>query len=545
MTQIRSCPPGTAAQVTQQQHEPAKAIRGQTLKDVARVRNVALRDLQAANPQIRNPNQKLRAGQTVNLPPTRGVICKATPTASGQSDTIERVRPNLFAQVTRTGADTQPARAWQHGNATPADRQLRESAFNDVMQGVRNSGAQLDAADRARLQGVLEGQSGEQLAKTAQFFKQHVAGSPNALQAARTFLDLKEKQAKLPASVAGRLNDETIQTLTRAVADRRGPALAGAKGIMGQQQALDAADAIAKMSPKDHTALDGLLRSAGTGGARGADPQTERALILKAVAARRDRIDTEKAGRWETLRRWAGRNTNAMNEVSAYAAEIRGKPREELLKKSTTLDLNEDAKDEALQQRWLSSCGATVTQMARAEADPIYALDLHKRAAEGIHPEKITSYEAVHKSQVADEQKKMMREAGVRSLRSRGQESESYWGTNLDTDDKTKLLNSHVAKHTNKTYSYKQVEAGRQGLEAALNRIDGNLRRGGDVPVLLKSGDEGHYVLLSDVRNTRDGVKYLVTDPWDGKTTWVKREDFLRGQIPVTGGSYALRGSFE
>jgi hypothetical protein len=87
--------------------------------------------------------------------------------------------------------------------------------------------------------------------------------------------------------------------------------------------------------------------------AASADAGLERALILKAVGAR-----------------------HGAGDVAAFADDIRGMDRTELARVTTSLGLRPGEYGHS--QAWADSCAPTMSQMMRAENDPIYALKLSR-----------------------------------------------------------------------------------------------------------------------------------------------------------------------
>ncbi len=89
----------------------------------------------------------------------------------------------------------------------------------------------------------------------------------------------------------------------------------------------------------------------------------------------------------------------AAREVTDFAADIRGLPREELIRTTTAIDIeaantstidpnnlpadgvagtDTRGDNDGLYQRWEDTCGPTTAQLTRAEADPVFARQLHR-----------------------------------------------------------------------------------------------------------------------------------------------------------------------
>ncbi len=211
--------------------------------------------------------------------------------------------------------------------------------------------------------------------------------SPNTSRALETEGDLaKLKMGNL--SQMGRLTPQIDEALVRGVAERQSSSDRGQMGILGRSQARDAAQTVMKMNAPDYEQLQKLLADAGKGAdgkvAAGADPQAERALILKAVAARKDALtnpDPDVSGK-------------AMKEISDFAKQVRGTERSKLIDETTPLDVNDantsgddpltgidgDTKgdNDGMAQKYDNTCAPTTGQILRAQNDPVYALALNK-----------------------------------------------------------------------------------------------------------------------------------------------------------------------
>lgn len=179
-----------------------------------------------------------------------------------------------------------------------------------------------------------------------------------------------------------RLPESVQDALREGVRRPRHPTFAP-EGIMGASSALRAATATAALPRGQLDRLEALLEAAGRAPngalAEAADPDAERALILEALGVRgaRGRVDRR-----------------AFSEVTRFAEQIRGAPRDVLVRTTTGLDvdprntsriaptalaLGDDAAgdNDGLYQRWVDACGPTTAQLLLSELDPIFARDLH------------------------------------------------------------------------------------------------------------------------------------------------------------------------
>jgi len=52
-------------------------------------------------------------------------------------------------------------------------------------------------------------------------------------------------------------------------------------------------------------------------------------------------------------------------------------------------------------------------------------------------------------------------------------------------------------------------------------------------------------MIITDVRGTGDDRQYLITDPWNGETRWIRHRDIVRGNTDFIAGRGRLRATFE
>ncbi len=359
-------------------------------------------------------------------------------------------------------------------------------------------------------------------------YLQTVLSSKNPDRALSTYLQLKTLQDTRP----DRITNDVVHTLTDGVARARTGSTAGTEGVLGKQQALDAAQAMITMPASDY---EQLKKTLDYGSARdkvceasGADVQTERALVLKAVAARKDELASP--GFWDKARGLVGQPSSTMQEVLNYSAQIKGMPRDELVRKATFIDLDGGAG--ALQQRFTMSCGPTSMQIARADADPVYALAGHK---DPIHTLGSTGM-------LADEQRAILDGNGG-AAKTRDPNEAGGIGMWPETGN---TLNDKVGTYTNKTYTKNTLPDTPEARTAAMDRADQLLRNGQDVPIVVAwTGGGSHVQMLTDVRGRGDDRQYLLTDPWNGNTQWVNHKDIVDGNTNFSAGQGRLWVTYE
>lgn len=163
------------------------------------------------------------------------------------------------------------------------------------------------------------------------------------------------------------------RTLALGVAEARFPDGA-VVGFLGSVQARLAATAFKLLGPNSRERIWNLLTKAGVdaqGRPRyGADRVLERALILKAVAARRHRLGP-----------WAVEGEAALTEVEGFAEGIRGCHRPYLAARTTLI-----AGDPQRPPPPLPEGARAGAEIARGEMDPVYAWRCHAAEPEFVPP---------------------------------------------------------------------------------------------------------------------------------------------------------------
>lgn len=162
-------------------------------------------------------------------------------------------------------------------------------------------------------------------------------------------------------------NHAIRRTLALGVAEARqshGPI----RGFLGAVQARIAATTFQMLGPHSRELLWSTLTLAGTGsdGAvlEGADPVIERALVLKALAARRHRVGP-----------WCADGPAAVEEIVQFAREIRGALLDELAAKTSLEPIDAELQDPVAFDE------AAVPERAWAEIDPVFAWTRNGRRA--------------------------------------------------------------------------------------------------------------------------------------------------------------------
>jgi hypothetical protein len=397
----------------------------------------------------------------------------------------------------------------------------REQQTKALTEAAKKSG--LEESELKKLQGHLGKLDDKAFKQESKFLKQHVLNSPNADRALRTYNSLHDLQSK--GKNAERLTNDHIHTLTRGVADPRAKSFTrGQEGVLGQDAAEKAAKALIGMPKKDYEAINKSLKTAGKNEVFGGSAQMEKALILKAAAARSDQLVNPSVK--DRLQLWSGKNSSAMQDITKFAKEIHGSQRSTMATESTSIDPYMGNK--ALQQRWNDSCGPTTAQGIKAELDPIYAKKLHE---EFIHSTK-------RSGDIGKEQKTVLEKHGGVAVK---RDAAGGVGTTLDS-----VLNSEVKKYTGVNYTANYVGNTPAARGAALDSAADKLKKGVDVPIRCgwPPPGGGHFMYLTDVRGSGDNQKFLLTDPWEGKTVWLTRQQLASGNTPFPAGTGALTHTY-
>jgi len=469
---------------------------GDTMSKIAKQQGVPLKDLIAANPQIKDPN-KIYVGQGLKIPH------KQAPEPSLPDIPPPTVKP------------TEPHAGVDRG---VIEARLRNQTIQGLQDEARAAG--LNATEASRLADSLRGLPSADFTREVGLLRDALA-SQNPDRALRTYLDL----VPLRQSHPNRITPEIARTLVMGVGLQRTAASQGREGILGQDGALHAAQALTQMPQSEYQRISQLLNQAATGGAGspGADAQTEQALILKAVAARSDQLSNP--GWIDQFRMLLGMPTRATAEIENFANTIRGQDRAELVRRSTVMDIDGDAQDEAIQQRFKDSCAPTSAQIARAEADPVYAWRLHNEAIHSL----------ATNTDIGQEQRRVMDDhGGVSVARGTAGSGVGVWGQDA--------MNDLASPYTHRTYGRREVANTNADRGAACDEMANLLRRGVDVPIEVAWNTGGaHALLVSDVRGEGANQQFLITDPWNGRTAWVNRQDIVNGNTNFMAGTGRLR----
>ncbi|MFN0172779.1 MAG: hypothetical protein ACKV22_40885 [Bryobacteraceae bacterium] len=388
--------------------------------------------------------------------------------------------------------------------------------------------------DRARAAGLsdFEAQKLESILTDSKDFAadsklvNNLLGTQNAARALRTFNDLDVYRSQN----GDRITPEIVKTLAMGVGRSRTSASQGREGILGNEQAINAAEALVAMPQADYDLIQSALPKGKKFPGSQSDPQVEGALILKSVAARKERLRDFTA--WNAT----SMPSPAANEIAGFANTIRGRNVNDLIQRTSVMDLDGDFRDEALQQKWNNSCVQASLQIAQAEADPIYAWQLHN---DTIHNTATTGA-------IADEQK-----AGLTAFNGMAVARGANGGVGTDINVIESSMDGKISPVTGRAYEHKLVVGSPAGRGQALDHIALLAKTGTDVPIGVTwsfgvgadgkiKQTSGHALVVTDVQGSGNTQQFLITDPWTGRTGWISRNDIISGKTNFFAGTGML-----
>jgi hypothetical protein len=175
------------------------------------------------------------------------------------------------------------------------------------------------------------------------------------------------------------------------------------------------------------------------------------------------------------------------------------------------------------------TCVAASTVAARAEVDPVYALQL----TSGGHPDDPASDNPQAFAQrLLDEQYRVY---------DGGRHWYENWGQDgMNRDQSTAVANEEIAPHTGVRYENVEMddaEARRSAVHSIARAVDD----GYPVPISTREAGEGHQMMA--IGHVGDQIQ--IYNPW-GYTYWVSEADFVAGHIDAVdpelpGTPYAMR----
>lgn len=307
----------------------------------------------------------------------------------------------------------------------------------------------------------------------------YTASLDSADRAASAFADLAG-QARAAAAVDGGLAPDDAVVLAGQMVSVPGVGDGYDDGILSPAQLERAGERMGELSAEDRRRFDDLLAGAGS--------DTERAWLLKGLAA-----------------------GHGVDALSGFADTIRGKDETWLNQHLSLIDRggasDQDRLGADVRQYEDTTCGTTSLIVARAEADPLYALSL----TEGDF------------------------EANFRAERDRvHDETNLIWPEALGTTPKgmTDYMNRH-ADATGTEYGWHLVDdTDHREISSTMREVVSAADRGHPVPVLVGGLAPQHYVLVVG----HSGGDVLIYEPSNGETIRVPEQDFLNGNLDDSAG---------
>lgn len=554
--------------------------------------------------------------RTAYHPETLGPFGKPGPSVDAPGSPISRSAPNA---ATNGGTPALPATEATAQPAAQPESASEKEALNKAEQGrktLRERLAQvkdLTPLEQQQICRRLASLSGEALVHEMRAIE-HALFGKNADRALNTYVALDSMMAQ-DSKANERLPSEIVEMLIVGVADSRTNSARGQSGILGARQAKESAHALLTMPEETHAHIKKLLTQAGQTAngnqAPGASAAAEQALILKAVAARRQQLtpgpQADGADTHVELvqKENQAASAKAVSEVTEFATQIRGMKHDDLINSTTLLDVDDkntaeydpdkpDSKDErndndGLYQKFTDSCVPTTAQIVKGEADPIYALRVHREGALDDDPnsetakEQQSTLEAHGGTAVSRQAKKTenLLSSTLSKLRRTNEISDTQWDAIMEwfggrgqTPEAQNLVNAALEKvrqfngghptdaeiarmredrykqgygthytdqvlHTvagaTTHIDYKPKQISKDGMNENLPAIDKLLKDGQTVPINIKYDNRNqHSMLISDVRPAADGRRlYLVSDPWSGATRLVSADSLCSGAFAV------------
>ncbi len=428
-----------------------------------------------------------------------------------------------------TEAPSSPAAGSVEGmDKAAAQSRMNQASIDEL---VRKAGlAGLSDADTAKLRTVLTDLSkslpqSEFLGQTRLF--EDALHSGDRFNAMRTFIDIAPLRTAHPDRITNDIERCLVMGAGLSRSENYKGELTRMSGILGEDAARHAAATLINMPQSEFKQISDQLELAGLSPSDSKAPnldasaETERALILKAVAAREKHLGNPDA--LDQAKMAAGLPMNATAQIIAFAQQIRGQHRSDVLEKSTVQDLDRGEHDHALQQRYTTSCGPTSAQITEAEADPITALRMHQEA---IHS-------TTAAGNIATEQKVVLTAAGGTAV-PRGHSG----GQGIQLPP---ALNQIASDVTHRRYSAVGVGDSKQGRTDAMDQMQNLLEQRISVPIRVAWKDGGgHFEVATQVQGEKPNRMFFITDPWNGKGNWVEESKIASGDTDFSAGKGRL-----
>lgn len=315
-----------------------------------------------------------------------------------------------------------------------------------------------------------------------------------ARDASRSLYDLAG-QARLY-----RLADSPLSSLDEVVIANAGADSRSADGaVLAAVMADRAADAMGRLSPGDRQALNEMLANAKSA--------EQRAYLLKALAAG---YSITELARFNRLIAAHGNDPYWLREhlspVDLTGADPAGQQTPTLFQGTEWT------------QGQYPTCVASSTVTARAQVDPLYALEL----TTGGHP----GDPAYDNPQAFAER---LRDEQVRVYDGGRAWYQDLFGSDGMTNNQSRTIaEQEISPHTGTRYENQKIDSAGD-REAVLGTIERAVDEGYPVPISV-TGDGGHQMLVVG----HEGDMLQIYNPW-GYTVWVSEDDFVNGNMDRAG----------
>jgi hypothetical protein len=196
----------------------------------------------------------------------------------------------------------------------------------DLFAKAKTAGLRTDEIDAIQVR--LKQLRGQDRTRELRFLQEKVLPARNWAQALRIYTEISSLSARYPE----RLTTEIIQALTAGIVERPSGKQKIPAVVLHHQDALDVILLIMQLNAKEFEQLCGLLNEASLRSGqkvRNAEPEVERAFILKAAALRSNLFTNPDP--LNKLRSIVGIPNEAMHEVEVFASRIRGIPANDLI----------------------------------------------------------------------------------------------------------------------------------------------------------------------------------------------------------------------
>jgi hypothetical protein len=161
------------------------------------------------------------------------------------------------------------------------------------------------------------------------------------------------------------------------------------------------------------------------------------------------------------------------------------------------------------------TCVASSTVVARAEVDPLYALQL----TSGGHPgDPEFDNPAAFTDRLHDEQKSVY--DGSRHW------YENWWHDGMTDGQSETVTNDEISPHTGASYDNVEMKD-QQSRETTMRSVERAVDDGYPVPLIVRQDGEGGHQMM--VIGHSDG-NLQIYNPW-GYTYWVTEDEFVAGHV--------------